>query len=445
MGLAQKKIIENYHGKKGGRGQIITVPVHQPNLHVLQILDGNQHGKAALSKNGVASEIRRLLREWSRLINGGDGFEGYGHGAVAGMIHKFLHDILIMAFLADQDPESTGIDMDKVRGALERRKLAYGSEQWNKAMQALNIPLDPAQARMAWNITIEDVLMLGHWNRDDRGHNRWENAKAMFCWGAPLEPVEEYQINYQIYRTVMKWYGVELEEWDGSVIKPQEIETNGGETLLTTNFPMPTVADARAFILDSVNAQIAQAIGRLRGVRRTADNPANVFLYMGDYPVAAIGADHMLPEIEYRTSLDSPLAARAEKEMAIIKETAMTREEELCVASITRALNEKYSFLGKNQIGKRTVRKHLNTIRDIAESRRISIQMAAEELAREIFRFLPDPTQFPRAKEHTRDRLEDRVGWTKMWMGYGPEADTVLTLMDELAEIFFASSYAKAS
>ncbi|MBU2855928.1 hypothetical protein HF289_03250 [Acidithiobacillus ferrooxidans] len=442
MSLANRQIIEHFKGKNGSDGQVHTVAMHQPHLHILQILDGAQHGKAALMKHGVVNEVRRLLREWTRLIHGDRGFTGFGHGAVAGVIHKFLHDVLVMAFAGDQDEESLGMNLDRIADALDRRGLAPGSDAWKDAMKVLGIPLNPAQAREQWDITIDDVMMIGHWGKDDRGHNRWKDAKALFGWGAPLEPPEEYTINYAIYRVVMGRHGVELEVWDGDVVTgPQEIATNGGETMLTTYFPMPTVADARAFVLDQVNAQIAQAIGRLRGVRRTAKNPADVLLFMGDYPVAANDHDHMLPTVEYRTSLASALAQRASKEMAVMKEAATMREEELGVAAITDALNERYTFTVGNRLGQRVVRKHFLAIRARANAQRISFQEAARQLVDEIARFLPDPGLFPGAKEHTHERLCERAKWTRMWVGVGPWADAALELMSEIADVYFNQIY----
>ncbi len=348
-----------------------------------------------------------------------------------------------MAFLGDQDDETLEMNKDKITKALDRRKLAPGSNAWKDAMKLLGIPLDPAQARKEWNLAMEDVLKLGHWGKDDRGHNRWEDAKAIFCWGAPLEPPEEYAINYTIYRVVMQRHDVELEPWDGSVITggPQEIATNGGETLLTTHFPMPTVPDARAFVLDQVNAQIAQAIGRLRGVRRTAENPADVLLFMGDYPVAANDHDHMLPTVEYRTSLSSALAQRASKEMAVVKEAATMREEELSIAAITDALNERYTFTAGNRFGQRVVRKHFLEIRARANTQRVSFQEAARQLVDEIARFIPDPGLFPGAEEHTLERLWKRAHWNRVWVGTGPWADATLDLLTEIADCYFSRYY----
>ena len=442
MSLANRQIIEHFKGKNGSDGKVHTVAMHQPHLHILQILDGAQHGKAALMKHGVVNEVRRLLREWTRLIHGDRGFAGYGHGAVAGVIHKFLHDILVMAFLGDQDDESLDMNLDMVTQSLDRRGLAPGSDAWKDAMQVLGIPLDPKLAREQWKLSVEDVMMLGHWGKDDRGHNRWKDVKALFGWGAPLEPPEEYTINYAIYRVVMQRHGVELEAWDGDVVTgPQEIETNGGETMLTTYFPMPTVADARAFVLDQVNAQIAQAIGRLRGVRRTAEDPADVLLFMGDYPVAANDHDHMLPTVEYRTSLASALAQRASKEMAVMKEAATMREEELGVAAITDALNERYAFTAGNRVGQRVVRGHFLEIRARANTQRISFQDAARQLVDEIARFIPDPGLFPGAEKHTWDRLCDRAHWNRTWVGTGPWADATLSLLAEIADIYLDQQY----
>ena len=442
MSLAHRQIIEHFQGKTGGDGKVHIVAMHQPHLHIQQILDGAQHGKTSLMSHSVVNEVKRLLREWTRLIHGDRGFEGYGHGAVAGVIHKLLHDILVMAFLSDQDDESLGMNLNRISEALTVKKLAYGGDAWKDAMKALGISLDPKLAREQWDITVEDVMMAGHWGKDDRGHNRWKDARALFCWGAPLDPPEEYVINYSIYRVIMKRHGVELEAWDGSVITgPQEIETNGGESMIVTHFPMPTVADARAFVLDQINAQIAQAIGRLRGVRRTAENPADVLLFMSDYPVAANDHDHMLPTVEYRTSLTSALAKRATKEMAILKEAATRREEETGVAVITDAVNEKFTFTIGNRVGLRTVRAHFQTIRERAAEQRIAFHEAAKQMMDEIARFLPAPDAFPGAEKHTWDRLCNRAHWTRLYVGTGPWADAVLNLMGEIADIYFDQQY----
>ncbi|MBU2720397.1 hypothetical protein HF563_13695, partial [Acidithiobacillus ferridurans] len=179
----------------------------------------------------------------------------------------------------------------------------------------------------------------------------------------------------------------------------------------------------------------------LRGVRRTAENPADVLLFMGDYPVAANDHDHMLPTVEYRTSLASALAQRASKEMAVMKEAATMREEELGVAAITDALNERYAFTAGNRLGLRVVRKHFLEIRARANARRISFQDAARQLVDEIARFLTDPGLFPGAEKHTWDRLCDRAHWTRMWVGTGPWADAALELMSEIADVYFDQIY----
>ncbi|OCB03091.1 hypothetical protein BBC27_09585 [Acidithiobacillus ferrivorans] len=442
MSLAHRQIIERFQNKTGGDGKVHTVAMHQPDLHILQILDGVQHGKTALMSHCIVSEVRRLLREWTRLIHGDRGFTGYGHGKVAGIIHKFLHDILVMAFLSDLDEESLGMNLNKISDALAIKRLAPGGDAWKDAMMALGIPLDPKLAREQWNLTVEDVMMLGHWGKDDRGHNRWKDALALFGWGAPLDPPEEYEIGYNIYRVIMKRHGVELAPWDGSVITgPQKFETNGGESMLVTHFPMPTLPDARAFVLDQINGQIAQAIGRLRGVRRTTENPADVLLFMGDYPVAANDHDHMLPTVEYRTSLTSALARRATKEMAVLKESASRREEETSVPAITDAVNEDLHLAAEDPIGQRTVRKHRTTIRARASEQRVSFQAAARQMVDEIARFVPPPDLFPGAERHTWDRLCDRAKWTRMYVGTGPWADAVLSLMGEIADAYFDRCY----
>ncbi|MGC9217679.1 hypothetical protein, partial [Acidithiobacillus sp.] len=306
MGLTQKAIISHR-----ADSAVYTIPVHQPNLRVIQVMDGQQHGKAALKRQALSSEVRQFMAAWKQMIAAG------GYGETAGLVHKDIHDLMTAIFLRDQpDPDAV---IQKALTALEKMNRQPGSKDWQNLLRTLGIPDDPARARTQHGTTVDDAWMLGHWGKDDRGHNRWKDAKAGFCWGVPYDPVEEYQIRYAMHRKVLSRYGIIWPEWDGSVTRCQVILTNGGETSITTNFPLPNVAEARAFVLDSVNAQIAQGIGRWRGVRRTAENPVVIYLFMGDFPVAAVGHDHMLPGIEYVTDLGSTMAKRATKEVSVMQ------------------------------------------------------------------------------------------------------------------------------
>ncbi|MBE7567667.1 hypothetical protein [Acidithiobacillus sp. HP-11] len=433
MALTQKQIITHK-----GNCEVHTIPVHQPHLRVVQVLDGQQHGKAALKGHALPTEIKRFLFEWKRLIT------ATGHCAVAGLIHKDIHDLMTAVFLRDQpDPDEV---IQKALAALEKRNRQPGSKDWQILLRTLGIPDDPEKTRAQLDITVDDAWMLGHWGKDDRGHNRWEKAKAGFCWGVPYSPTEEYQIQYAIHRVIMARYGIHWPEWDGSVTRSQVILTNGGETRNTINFPLPTVAEARAFVLDSVNAQIAQGIGRWRGVRRTAENAVGIYLFMGDFPVAAVGHDHMLPNIEYVTDLGSSMAKKATKEVSVMQAIGeLSPDQRVVMEAIREAVNNAFGFDPGDRLGRRVSRAITNKVMAYAREHHLSLQEAAKALVRDIQdRFLPDPRAFPAATDHYMARLQDRAHWCRMFMGTGPWADAALAVLDMLCEATFTPQQPEA-
>ncbi|BBF63927.1 hypothetical protein [Acidithiobacillus ferridurans] len=423
MGLTQKAIISHR-----ADSAVYTIPVHQTHLAEFQVIDGQQHGKAALKGHALPSEVRQFIAAWKQMIAAG------GHGEAAGLVHKDIHDLMTAIFLRDQpDPDAA---IEKALKALEKKNRQPGSKDWQILLRTLGIPDDPARARTQRDITVDDAWMLGHWGKDDRGHNRWKDAKAGFCWGVPYDPTEEYQIRYAIHRVIMARYGIDWPEWDGSVTRGQVILTNGGEASITTNFPLPSVPEARAFVLDSVNAQIAQGIGRWRGVRRTAENPVDIYLFMGDFPVAAVGHDHMLPNIEYVTDLGSAMAKKATKEVSVMQTIAeLSPDQHVVMEAIREAVNNAFGFDPGDRLGRRVARAITNKVMAYAREHHLSLQEAAKALVRDIQdRFLPDPRAFPETAGYYLERLKDRGRWCRMFMGTGPWADAAQAVLDMLYE-----------
>ncbi|MFA7495891.1 MAG: hypothetical protein WCY67_06220 [Acidithiobacillus sp.] len=425
MGLIQKQIIT--HQKNGA---VYTVPVHQPYLNVIQVLDGQQHGKAALKGHALPGELQRLMRLWKPMIT------AHGHGAVAGLTHKALHDLATAIFLRDQpDPD---LVIQKALSALGKKNRQPGSKDWQIILGKLGMADDPAKARTQYDITVDDAWLLGHWGKDDRGHNRWEKVTAGFCWGVPLNPPDQYQIEYAIQRVILARQGISWPEWDGSVTRHQVIQTNGGERQITTSFPLPTVPEARAFVLDLVNAQIAQGIGRWRGVRRTAENPIDIHLFMGDFPVAAVGHDHMLPNLEYVTDLESTLVKKATKEVSVlIAVTQSPDNARIVMEAIREAVHQSFGFDPGSRLGRRVTRSIKNKLADYAREHHLSLKEAAQALVRKIATFLPDPRAYPTATDHYTDRLLNRAHWCRIFMGTGPWADAALNVLHMLYEATF--------
>lgn len=433
MGLTQKAIISHRDDSA-----VYTIPVHQPHLRVIQVMDGQQHGKAALKGHALSSEVRQFLTLWKQMITAAE------HSAVAGLTHKDIHDLMTAIFLRDQ-PDTDEV-IQKALAGLEKQHRQPGSKDWQNLLGTLGIPDDPARARTQFDISVGDAWMLGHWGKDDRGHNRWKDAKAGFCWGLPYKTPDEYQIQYAIHRVIMARYGIDWPEWDGSVTRGQVILTNGGENSITTNFPLPTVAEARAFVLDSVNAQIAQGIGRWRGVRRTAENAVGIYLFMGDFPVAAVGHDHMLPNIEYVTDLGSSMAKKATKEVSVMQAIAeLSPDQRVVMEAIREAVNNAFGFDSGDRLGRRVSRAITNKVMAYAREHHLSLQEAAKALVRDIQdRFLPDPRAFPAATDHYIARLQDRAHWCRMFMGTGPWADAALAVLDMLCEATFTPQQPEA-
>lgn len=119
--------------------------------------------------------------------------------------------------------------------------------------------------------------MVGHWGRDHHAHNRWKDVPSITIIG-PNIPSPFVQITeYRHMRSVLAKLGVERAQWDGSSSRGQWIRENGWEKRIGTW--LPDEPDARAWLLDRVAADFAQAIARGRGVRRTVTNPLHVEIF----------------------------------------------------------------------------------------------------------------------------------------------------------------------
>jgi hypothetical protein len=392
MPQGHQAAIRQFQGGRNGekKGTVIDVPVSQPYLKVLQILDGNKHGRAALGKKAIPREIGKFIRAWLELI------ALHGPGKVSVLTHMPIRYILTAAFAGPEEfhtifhhmgDEKAAVMEEKILRWLDNKGWTYGGKEWRELLKSMDIPANPEDAREKYGITLQDVAMLGHWGNDDRGHNRWENAAALLIWGAPLKTPQEYQIEYHIHRAIMKKHGIELEYWDGSVEKGQTIATNGGEDELDCSFPLPTVADARKYVLSSVNAQIAQGIGRLRGVRRTEEDPAEVAMYLGDFPVAAVeGGDYHLPTIVYQTSVQSHLCQAATKESMAVSVISTMEGERTCLQEICDTVNHHIGAMKLSipKMGRDGARNLLNKIRNHAVWLKISLTKAARMLAEKV-------------------------------------------------------------
>jgi hypothetical protein len=139
------------------------------------------------------------------------------------------------------------------------------------------------------------IDFIGYWGNDEKAHNRWEKCKKMVIYGLPLTSPDEAVRAYSIDCNAMAAKGIEWKPWSGEVIKHAWIEIAGGREVQSAA-PLPDVEDARAWLLDKMAAQTAQAVGRLRGVRRTEQVTVDI---IGAIPLKGHGIEiaeaHLAP------------------------------------------------------------------------------------------------------------------------------------------------------
>lgn len=153
---------------------------------------------------------------------------------------------------------------DPARLAKETRDLANAM-----GADGVGITSKPLAVSIKKNIPVLQDR-IGNWGRDEKSHNRWKDKKKLVIWGAEIQNPSDMIILYQAYRAQMKEIGVEVQDWSGETSTNQAIDMLDGSRI---TFPghLPTVADARVWLIDRVSAQVAQAEGRLRLSRREDD------------------------------------------------------------------------------------------------------------------------------------------------------------------------------
>ena len=113
-----------------------------------------------------------------------------------------------------------------------------------------------------------------HWGVH-RAFNDWKDQVRLVLYGLPLLSPRDQRLQYLADRAALAAVGVEWADWDGSAEAGQVVEIDGWRVRSAAR--LPSVPDARAWLLDRLAADVAQAIGRLRAVRRT--EPVTVEIY----------------------------------------------------------------------------------------------------------------------------------------------------------------------
>ncbi|MHB8253796.1 MAG: toprim domain-containing protein [Acidiferrobacter sp.] len=128
---------------------------------------------------------------------------------------------------------------------------------------------------------MDDERVRG-WGRH-KGHNDWKHKKRLILWGLPLMNAQDQIIGYKTYRAAMAARGIDLPDWNGERSR-EWVATDGWEIMPAAG--LPAVKEARDWLLRELNAEIMQAVGRLRAVWAT--EPVTVELY-GFLPIVGFG------------------------------------------------------------------------------------------------------------------------------------------------------------
>ncbi len=121
------------------------------------------------------------------------------------------------------------------------------------------------------------------WWGTHRGHNDWKQKKRLILWGLPLLNPSEQALQYATHRAALSARGIHIEKWDGSTTR-EWVKTDTHEMIAAAR--LPSVADARDWLIRALNAEIMQGVGRLRAVQATS--PLLVEIY-GFLPIQGFG------------------------------------------------------------------------------------------------------------------------------------------------------------
>ena len=186
------------------------------------------------------------------------------------------------------------------------------SEKGMKRLKAEAKALQDAMGDDPDVVVITHKALAGH-IKDDRvrhwgthkGHNNWKDKRRLILWGLPLMNANDQIIGYKTYRVAMAARGIDLPDWNGERVREW---TQAGEWDIFPAAKLPSVKEARDWLLRQVNADVFQAIGRLRAVWATS--PVTVEIH-GFLPVVGFGMQVDEIRLESRGRLHTKTRARA--------------------------------------------------------------------------------------------------------------------------------------
>ena len=147
--------------------------------------------------------------------------------------------------------------------------------------------------------------LLGHWGADHRAHDRWA-GKDLVIIGSFFPPMDTWRSAYQAARVAALSAGAAPAAWpewpDGMEMEEGAWITEGTHQVQSM-LPLPTNQHIRKWLLDTITAEVVQAVGRVRGANLDPSRPATITIY-GGVPLAGLG-EHGLTVDSYE--VDDPV------------------------------------------------------------------------------------------------------------------------------------------
>lgn len=118
---------------------------------------------------------------------------------------------------------------------------------------------------MIKDIVAEVKTQVRNWG-DHTSFNDWKHATRGVMDGVNIPSPLQQTIEYQAYRAALAKIGIQKEFWDGSQTRGQDVRGDGFN-YHKSNAWLPSVGDAREWLHDKIEGQIAQGLARLRALR----------------------------------------------------------------------------------------------------------------------------------------------------------------------------------
>ena len=158
----------------------------------------------------------------------------------------------------------------------------------------------------------EDEL-LGHWGADHRAHDRWAGRDLVIV-GSFFPPMGTWRAMYQAARVAARSAGadpVDWPEWPDGMEMEEGAWIPEGTHKVQSYLPLPTDQNIRKWLLETVTAEVVQAVGRVRGANLDPAHPATIHIY-GGVPLYGL-SEHGLTVEAYEADDQSLGASRSGK------------------------------------------------------------------------------------------------------------------------------------